>query len=188
MVKAICSDPLSAACSGESPLSMYRAMFSIITIASSTTNPVEIVSAINVRLFRLNPIKYMMPNVPTSDRGTAAAGMTVADSVRRNREDHHDDQRDREHQLELHVPDGSADGNRAVGQHGDLDGRGQCALQLRQQLLDTVHHFDDIGARLPLDIDDAPPGSSFIQAACLTFSTSSMTSATSDKWTGAPLR
>jgi hypothetical protein len=28
-------------------------MFSIITIASSTTNPVEIVSAISVRLFRL---------------------------------------------------------------------------------------------------------------------------------------
>ena len=85
MVNAICSDPLSAACSGDSPCSMYREMFSIITIASSTTNPVEIVSAINVRLFRLNPMRYMTPNVPTSDSGTAAAGMIVADRVRRNR-------------------------------------------------------------------------------------------------------
>src|SRR5689334_260863 len=60
-------------------------MFSIMTIASSTTNPVEIVSAINVRLLRLNPIKYIVPNVPMSDSGTAAAGMTVADNVLRNR-------------------------------------------------------------------------------------------------------
>ena len=85
MVNAICWDPLSAACSGESPRSMYREMFSIMTIASSTTNPVEIVSAISVRLFRLNPIRYIAAKVPISDRGTAAAGMMVADRVRRNR-------------------------------------------------------------------------------------------------------
>ena len=85
MVKAICSEPLSAACSGESPSSMYRAMFSIITIASSTTNPVAIVSAIKVRLFRLKSMRYIAPKVPTRDSGTAAAGMTVAESVRRNR-------------------------------------------------------------------------------------------------------
>ena len=35
------------------PASTYRMMFSIITMASSTTNPVEIVSAMRVRLFRL---------------------------------------------------------------------------------------------------------------------------------------
>jgi hypothetical protein len=64
---------------------MNRAMFSIITIASSTTKPVEMVRAISVRLFRLNPIRYMSPNVPTRESGTAAAGMTVADRVRRKR-------------------------------------------------------------------------------------------------------
>jgi len=53
IVNPICSDPFSAASRGFSPCSMYRVMFSIMTIASSTTKPVEIVSAMSVRLFRL---------------------------------------------------------------------------------------------------------------------------------------
>ena len=53
IVKPICFEPFSAALNGGSPSSMWRAMFSIMTMASSTTNPVEIVSAINVRLLRL---------------------------------------------------------------------------------------------------------------------------------------
>ena len=85
MVKAICWEPLSAACSGESPSSIYRDIFSIMTIASSTTKPVEIVRAIKLRLFRLNPSRYMAPKVPTRDNGTAAPGMTVPERVRRNR-------------------------------------------------------------------------------------------------------
>ncbi len=51
MVKPICSLPLSAAFIGLSPSSMKREMFSIITMASSTTKPVEMVRAISVRLF-----------------------------------------------------------------------------------------------------------------------------------------
>ena len=60
-------------------------MFSIITMASSTTKPVEMVSAIRVRLFRLYPSRYMTPNVPTSESGTAMLGMMVAARLRRNR-------------------------------------------------------------------------------------------------------
>src|SRR5258705_10711166 len=60
-------------------------MFSIITMASSTTKPVEIVSAIKVRLLRLYPRRYIAANVPTSDNGTAMLGMTVADGLRKNR-------------------------------------------------------------------------------------------------------
>ena len=45
--------PSSAARSRGTPSSMCRAMFSSTTIASSTTKPVEIVSAIRLRLFRL---------------------------------------------------------------------------------------------------------------------------------------
>src|SRR5664279_4322112 len=48
-------------------------MFSIITIASSTTNPVEMVSAMSVRLFRLYPRAYIAANVPLSLIGTFAA-------------------------------------------------------------------------------------------------------------------
>ena len=85
MVKPICPDPFNAACSGESPSSRKRSMFSIITMASSTTNPVEIVSAISVRLFRLYPKRYMTPNVPTIESGTATLGITVAERFRRNK-------------------------------------------------------------------------------------------------------
>src|SRR6202171_1754233 len=60
-------------------------MFSIITIASSTTNPVEIVSAISERLSRLKPNRYIATKVPTSDKGTDRLGMMVAGRVRRNK-------------------------------------------------------------------------------------------------------
>ncbi len=43
------------------------------------------VSAISDRLSRLNPSTYITMNVPISDIGTAIAGMTVAQSLRRNR-------------------------------------------------------------------------------------------------------
>ncbi len=53
MVNPICPAPVSAAFIGGMPCSRNREMFSIITIASSTTNPVEMVSAISERLSRL---------------------------------------------------------------------------------------------------------------------------------------
>ncbi len=53
MVKAISRDPLSAACIALSPRSMCRTMFSSITIASSTTNPIDRINAIIERLSRL---------------------------------------------------------------------------------------------------------------------------------------
>ncbi len=59
-------------------------MFSIMTMASSTTKPVAIVSAISDRLSRLKPSRYIAPNVPTSDSGTDRLGMIVPGSVRRN--------------------------------------------------------------------------------------------------------
>src|ERR1700746_1598368 len=58
-------------------------MFSSTTIASSTTNPVEIASAIRDRLSRLSPSRYITPNVPIRESGTAILGMMVARSVRK---------------------------------------------------------------------------------------------------------
>src|SRR5512139_2238891 len=84
MVKPICLEPLSAASRGGSPCSTYLAIFSIMTMASSTTKPVEMVRAIRERLLRLNPNKYITPKVPTRDRGTATLGITVAAMLRRN--------------------------------------------------------------------------------------------------------
>ena len=82
-VKPICLAPLRAASSGASPFSMNRTMFSIITIASSTTNPVEMVKAINERLSRLKPASFMTPNVPITAKGSATLGITVAHNLRR---------------------------------------------------------------------------------------------------------
>ena len=52
-VNPISSAPRSAASMGFMPFSRWRVMFSITTMASSTTNPVEMVSAISERLSRL---------------------------------------------------------------------------------------------------------------------------------------
>src|ERR1700756_208758 len=60
-------------------------MFSIITMASSTTNPVAMVNAIRDRLSRLYPRKYIAAKVPTRDKGTATLGMMVAERLRKNR-------------------------------------------------------------------------------------------------------
>ena len=52
-VKPISFAPRSAASIGRTPSSRYREMFSMTTIASSTTKPVEMVRAISDRLSRL---------------------------------------------------------------------------------------------------------------------------------------
>ena len=53
MVKPIWRAPSSAAAKGGRPSSISRVMFSVTTMASSTTNPVEMVRAISERLSRL---------------------------------------------------------------------------------------------------------------------------------------
>ena len=83
-VKPISLAPRSDACIALSPFSMWRTMFSIITMASSTTKPVPIVSAISDRLSRLKPEKYMMPKLVISDSGSATPAINVARSDRRN--------------------------------------------------------------------------------------------------------
>ncbi|MNQ04813.1 hypothetical protein D3C85_175370 [compost metagenome] len=84
-VKPICFAPLSAASSGVAPSSRWRAMFSSMTMASSTTKPVAMVRAISVRLLIEKPARYITAKVPTSDSGTAMDGMRVALIRRRKR-------------------------------------------------------------------------------------------------------
>ena len=54
-------------------------------MASSTMKPTASVSAISERLFRLKPSTYITTNVPTIDIGIARLGMSVAETLRRNR-------------------------------------------------------------------------------------------------------
>src|SRR5579885_2799797 len=60
-------------------------MFSSITIASSTTQPTERVSASNVILLIEKPNAYIAAQVPITDTGTARVGMIVAETFRRKR-------------------------------------------------------------------------------------------------------
>ena len=85
MVKPISLAPLSAASNGRMPPSTWRTMFSSMTMASSTTKPTDKVSASIVMLLMENPNAYMAAQVPISDTGTASAGITVAETDRRNR-------------------------------------------------------------------------------------------------------
>ena len=84
MVNPICLEPFKAASKALSPCSMYLEIFSIITMASSTTNPVAMVNAIRERLFKEKPAKYITANVPTNDKGTATPGMIVANKFPKN--------------------------------------------------------------------------------------------------------
>ncbi|GCE79712.1 hypothetical protein MSKU3_1187 [Komagataeibacter oboediens] len=59
-------------------------MFSIITMASSTTKPVAMVSDMSERLSSEKPNRYMTASVPTSDSGTDRLGIRVAGTLRRN--------------------------------------------------------------------------------------------------------
>src|SRR5258708_4804810 len=72
-VKPISRAPRNAASSADSPCSMWRTMFSIITIASSTTKPVPMVSAISDRLSRLKPQNHI------THQGADRAGCVVHD-------------------------------------------------------------------------------------------------------------
>ena len=54
-----------------------------MTMASSTTKPTEIVNPISEMLSRLKPPTYMTAKVAISDSGTATLGITVAQTVRK---------------------------------------------------------------------------------------------------------
>src|SRR5271165_6956774 len=56
-----------------------------MTIASSTTKPTAMVSAISDRLSRLKLNTYIIATVPSSAKGTVTPGMMVAQALRRNR-------------------------------------------------------------------------------------------------------
>src|SRR5580692_10679020 len=58
-------------------------MFSTTTMASSTTKPTDMVSAISDRLSRLKLSRYIIANEPSSASGTVMPGMSVAQKLRR---------------------------------------------------------------------------------------------------------
>ncbi len=153
-VKPISRAPFSAACIGLSPFSMWRTMFSIMTMASSTTKPVPMVSAISDRLSSEKPQNHMTPKVAISETGSATPAMMVAriDAQEQQHHQHHQD--DAQTERELHVAHGGADGAGAVVHDGQLDAARDGALDARQLGLDALHRLDDVGAGLAEYVDD----------------------------------
>src|ERR1035441_5086729 len=74
MVKPISRLPERAACMGVSPISIWRTMFSSMTMASSTTKPMERISAIMEMLLRLKLSSFMTAKVPTMENGSQLPG------------------------------------------------------------------------------------------------------------------
>ena len=108
-VKPICRAPSSAARNGVGPLSRLRKMFSIITMASSTTKPTETASAISDRLSIEKPASHIAAQVPASDSGTVtpAARVGVGAPQEQEHDQHH--QHDGRAKRELHVVHAGAD-------------------------------------------------------------------------------
>ena len=74
--------------------------------------------------------------------------------ISQEQEDDHHHQRDRQHQRELDVGDGGADGLGAVGGDRHLDRGRDGRLQLGQQRLDPIDGLDDVGAGNALNRED----------------------------------
>ncbi|MNL66851.1 hypothetical protein D3C87_1913800 [compost metagenome] len=84
MVKPISREPFSEASKALSPSSsMWRTMFSSMTMASSTTSPTERVRPSSEMLSIEKPKPYMAASVAMIEIGTATAGMKVAATRRR---------------------------------------------------------------------------------------------------------
>ena len=162
-------------------------MFSIMTMASSTTKPVEMVSAMSVRLLMLKPNMYIAAAVPTRESGTAMPAIKVACQVRRK-------MKMTAMTRQMVSPSSkktSATEARIVSVRSvrtcTFTDEGSDWLNLGRSflMLSTTEMMFAPGWRWMLTM---MAGVLFIHAACLLFSTSSTTLATSERRTGAPLR
>ena len=91
-------------------------MFSIMTMASSTTKPTEMVSAISERLSIEKPATHMAAQVPTSDSGTVTPAAMTGVARRRKTKTTIMTSSDGDRQRALNVVDAGADRLRAVGE------------------------------------------------------------------------
>ena len=161
-------------------------MFSIMTMASSTTKPTETASAISERLSIEKPAPHIAAQVPASDSGTVTPAAIVGVGAAQEHEHHQHHQRDGAGERELHVVHAGADGAGAVGQDGDVDAGRDPALDLGDQRADAVDRLDDVGVGL-LGDDQQHRRLPLNQAAERVLRVPCSTVATSDSRTTLPL-
>ena len=104
-------------------------MFSITTMASSTTRPVASVIPNSVSVLIEKPKALTKAKVPISETGMVIAGNQRGPPVLQEQEDHHDDQHDRLQQRHQDLVDRVAHGRRRV--EGDL------VVQRRREAADS---------------------------------------------------
>ena len=120
-------------------------------MASSTTKPVATVSAISDRLSRLKPSRYIIPNVPSSDSGTATLGTSAARPLRKNR-----NTTTITSTMAIPIVLSTSRKRARMVVVRSLTGvmvmlwRDR-ACSCRDQRLDAVHNIDDVGAGLTVD-------------------------------------
>ena len=132
MVKAICSEPLSAACRGESPaLDVPGNVFDhhdrIVHDKAGRNGQGHEGQIVEAEAQQIHGAEGA--DQRQRDRG---GGDDRGGQRPQKQKDDHDDQRDCQHQFKLHVAHRPANRRRAVGQHRDLDRGRQGALELRQ--------------------------------------------------------
>ena len=134
---------------------MWRTMFSIITIASSTTKPVPMVSAISDRLSSEKPAEPHHPEGRDQRQRQRDAGDDGRADGAQEDEHHQHHEADREHQRELHVADRGADRVGAVVHHGRAwRRRAGCGCSRGSSCWMRWTVCDHVGAGLALDVDD----------------------------------
>ena len=125
MVKPICSEPFSAAASGASPASTIAG-----DVLDHDDGVVDHEAGRDGQCHQRQIVQAEPQQVHHRQRADQRqrhrqAGDDGRRQVAQEQEDHQHDQHDREAELELHVGDRGADRRGAVGQHRDVDRRGQ---------------------------------------------------------------
>ncbi len=125
-------------------------------MASSTTKPVEIVSAISDRLLRLNPSRYITPNEPMIEVGTATLGIAAARTLRKKANTTRITRKTAITSVVSVSVQRLPDGLRPVDGHGEVDVARQRSDQAGQLGSNVVDRLDDVGARLARQNDRDP--------------------------------
>src|SRR3984893_16129153 len=146
-VKPISPDPFIAASYGERPSSICRTMFSTSTTPSSTTKPTAIDKAIKEEV--VETVAEFVEHREGTDQcqGHGDGRNNGRPEITQEYEDHHDDERNRQQQGELHVVDRGTDGLGAIGNDIYLDGGRDRGLEHRHHRLDPAPRLDDVVAR-----------------------------------------
>ncbi len=83
--KNISLDPTMDASSGSIPSSTFWKIFSVTTMASSTTNPTDKTTANIDNTLMENPARYITKNMPISEIGITNAGISVTRQFRKKK-------------------------------------------------------------------------------------------------------